>query len=429
MINWQKVLLIFRVPELRKKILLVLGLLVVFRLSATIPVPGIPSESLRQLFGGNQLFGLLDIFSGGGLSNMSIMMLGVGPYITASIVIQLLTMIVPRLEEMAKEEGEAGRRRLNQWTRLLTVPLAVLQAFGFINLLQRGGQGAVPVSFTSWELLVTLVTVTAGTVFLMWLGELISEQGVGNGISLIIFVGIISRLPQVLAQTVQTWTPDRLLSTLAFAAVALVVIAGVVVVTEGQRSIPVSYAKRVRGSRMFGGASTHLPLRVNQAGVIPIIFALSIMLFPGVIANFLVGVRTEWIADAARRVIGLFQNQLFYGVLYFVLVVAFTYFYTAVTFDPKNIAETVQKQGGFIPGIRPGRQTADFLKFVLNRITLAGALFLGLIAVLPLIVQAATGFTTLTIGGTALLIVVSVVLETMKQIESQLTMREYEGFA
>lgn len=429
MINWQKALLIFRVPELRKKILIVLGLLVVFRLSATIPVPGIPGQSLRMLFGGNQLFGLLDIFSGGGLSNLSIMMLGVGPYITASIVIQLLTMIIPRMEEMAKEEGEAGRRKLNQWTRLLTVPLAALQAFGFINLLQRGGQGAVPITFTSWELLVTIITVTAGTLFLMWLGELISEQGVGNGISLIIFVGIISRLPHVVAQTFQTSTQDQLLSYLAFLTVALVVIAGVVVVTEGQRSIPVSYAKRVRGNRMFGGVSTHLPLRVNQAGVIPIIFALSIMLFPGVIANFLVGIRNQWVAAAAQWVISLFQEQLFYGVMYFVLVVVFTYFYTAVTFDPDNIAENVQKQGGFIPGIRPGKQTSQFLKFVLNRITLAGAVFLGLIAVLPLIVQAATGFTTLTIGGTALLIVVSVVLETMKQIESQLTMREYEGFA
>lgn len=429
MINWKKALLIFRVPELRKKILIVLGLLVVFRLSATVPVPGIPGQSLRMLFGGNQLFGLLDIFSGGGLSNLSIMMLGVGPYITASIVIQLLTMIIPRMEEMAKEEGEAGRRKLNQWTRLLTVPLAALQAFGFINLLQRGGQGAVPITFTSWELLVTIITVTAGTLFLMWLGELISEQGVGNGISLIIFVGIISRLPHVVAQTFQTSTQDQLLSYLAFLTVALVVIAGVVVVTEGQRSIPVSYAKRVRGNRMFGGVSTHLPLRVNQAGVIPIIFALSIMLFPGVIANFLVGIRNQWVAAAAQWVISLFQEQLFYGVMYFVLVVVFTYFYTAVTFDPDNIAENVQKQGGFIPGIRPGKQTSQFLKFVLNRITLAGAVFLGLIAVLPLIVQAATGFTTLTIGGTALLIVVSVVLETMKQIESQLTMREYEGFA
>jgi preprotein translocase subunit SecY len=430
MISWRRVLLLFRIPDLRKKVFIVLGLLILFRLSATVPVPGIPRESLQSLFAGNQLFGLLDIFSGGGLSNLSIMMLGVGPYITASIVIQLLTMIVPRLEQMAKEEGEAGRRKLNQWTRLLTVPLAALQAFGFINLLQRGGLGATAVvAFTPWQLILTIITVTAGTIFLMWLGELISEQGIGNGISLIIFVGIISRLPQIIAQTVATWTPDQLLTYAAFIVVSLIVIAGVVFVSEGQRSVPVSYAKRVRGNRIFGGVATHLPLRVNQAGVMPIIFALSVMLFPGVLANFFVSAQTEWLASGARWVVGLFQDQAFYAISYFVLVVAFTYFYTSVTFDPYNIAENVQKQGGFIPGIRPGRQTAKYLKYVLNRITLAGALFLGLIAVLPLVVQAATGVTTLTIGGTALLIVVSVVLETMKQIESQLTMREYESFA
>lgn len=430
MIDWRKILVAFRIPDLRRKFLIVFGLLVVFRIAAVIPVPGIPGESLENLFGGNQLFGLLDIFSGGGLSNLSIMMLGVGPYITASIVMQLLTMIVPRLEEMQKEEGEAGRRKINQWTRLLTVPLAALQAFGFINLLQRGvlSQGTA-ITFTPWELVVTIITVTAGTVFLMWLGELITEQGIGNGISLIIFVGIIGRLPQLIAQTYQTFSADQTLTYLAFLAVFVIVIAGVVVITEGQRSIPVSYAKRVRGNRMFGGVSTHLPLRVNQAGVIPIIFALSIMLFPGVIASFLVGVKSATIARGAQTVVNLFQDQWFYGVAYFVLVVVFTYFYTSVTFDPNNIAENVQKQGGFIPGIRPGRQTANFLKYVINRITLTGALFLGLIAILPLIVQGVTGFTTLTIGGTALLIVVSVVLETMKQIESQLTIREYEGFS
>jgi preprotein translocase subunit SecY len=429
MFDWRKLAHVLRVPELRKKILIVLGLLAAFRVIAVIPLPGIPTESLQALFGGNQLFGLLDIFSGGGLSNLSIVMLGVGPYITASIVMQLLTMIVPRLEEMAKEEGEAGRRKINQWTRLLTVPLAGLQAFGFINLLQRQGQGpGIAFAFTPWELIVAIVTVTAGTVLLMWLGELITEQGIGNGISLIIFVGIIARLPQVTAQVLSTWTPDQLLTYASFLVVSVVVIAGVVVVTEGQRSIPVSYAKRVRGNRLYGGVSTHLPLRVNQAGVIPIIFALSLMLFPGVVANFLVGVQNELVARAATYVINLFQDQWFYGITYFVLVVAFTYFYTSVTFDPNNIAENLQKQGGFVPGVRPGRRTARFLKYVINRITLTGALFLGLIAVLPLIMQGLLGVATLTIGGTALLIVVSVVLETMKQIESQLTMREYEGF-
>ncbi len=430
MFDWRKITQIFRIPDLRRKFLIVFGLIIVFRFAAVIPVPGIPSESLENLFSGNQLFGLLDIFSGGGLSNLSIMMLGVGPYITASIVMQLLTMIIPRLEEMQKEEGEAGRQKINQWTRLLTVPLAALQAFGFINLLQRGAlsQASVPIVFTPWELVVTIITVTAGTIFLMWLGELITEQGIGNGISLIIFMGIITRLPQFIIQAWSTFTPDQLFTYIAFLVVFVVVIAGVVIITEGQRSIPVSYAKRVRGNRVFGGVATHLPLRVNQAGVIPIIFALSIMLFPGVIANFLVGVRSAAVSRVAQSVVNMFQDQWFYGVTYFVLVVLFTYFYTSVTFDPNNIAENVQKQGGFIPGIRPGKQTAHFLKYVINRITLTGALFLGLIAVLPLIVQAATGFTTLTIGGTALLIVVSVVLETMKQIESQLTVREYEGF-
>jgi preprotein translocase subunit SecY len=421
---------LWRVPELRKKILTVIGLLVVFRLAGAVPVPGIPTESLRQLFASNQLFGLLDIFSGGGLSNVSIVMLGVGPYITASIVMQLLTMIVPRLENLAKEEGEAGRRKINQWTRVLTIPLAAIQAFAFINLINQGQRAGVAlhIAFTPWQLAVTIIAVTAGTIFLMWLGELISEQGLGNGISLLIFVGIITRLPTALGQVIATWTPNLLFTYLLFAAVAVLVIAGVVIISEGQRAIPVSYAKRIRGNRLFGGASTHLPLRINQAGVIPIIFALSVMLFPGVIANFFVASRVAAISHIAQTIVGLFQNQLFYGVIYFLLVVVFTYFYTAVTFDPQQIAENVQKQGGFIPGIRPGRQTSHYLTYVLHRVTLSGAIFLGLIAVLPLIVQAMTGLSTLTIGGTALLIVVSVVLETMKQIESQLTMRAYESF-
>lgn len=431
MIDLKKFSTVLRVKELRKKFLIVAGLLAIFRLMAIIPVPGIPKESLQQLFAGNQLFGLLDIFSGGGLSNLSLVMLGVGPYITASIVMQLLTMIVPRLEEMAKEEGEAGRRKINQWTRILAVPMAGLQAFGFINLLQSGGQSGGPslgLSFSPVQWVVTIVAVTAGTIFLMWLGELITEQGIGNGISLLIFVGIIARLPQTVSQILATWTSDLWLTYGSFLVVSVIVIAGVVLITEGQRAITVHYAKRIRGNRMFGGVSSHLPLRVNQAGVMPIIFALSFMLFPGVLANFFVAANNEMIANAAQSIVRAFQNQWFYGILYFVLVVAFTYFYTSVTFDPNQIAENVQKQGGFVPGIRPGRQTANYLKYVLNRTTLTGAIFLGLIAILPLLVQGVTGLSTLTIGGTALLIVVSVVLETMKQVESQLTLREYEGF-
>ncbi len=304
-----------------------------------------------------------------------------------------------------------------------------MQSFGFINILQKQGSvNGVGLLFSPWDMVVAVVTVVSGTILLMWIGELISEQGIGNGISLLIFVGIIARLPVVISQSIAAWTPDLLLTYVMFGIVSLVVIAGVVLISEGQRSIPVSYAKRIRGSRVFGGSSTHLPLRVNQAGVIPIIFALSVMLFPGVIANFFVAANNEVVARTANWVVGLFQDQWFYGVTYFVLVVAFTYFYTSVTFDPNNIAENLQKQGGFIPGIRPGKRTAKFLKYVINRITLTGALFLGTIAVLPLVMQGILGIATMTIGGTALLIVVSVVLETMKQFESQLTMREYEGF-
>ncbi len=429
MVDFKKFAAIIRVPELRKKLLMVLWLILVFRIAAIIPVPGIPKESLAQIFSGNQLFGLLDIFSGGGLSRMSVVMLGLGPYITASIVIQLSTMIFPRLEEMQKEEGEAGRRKLSQWTRLLAVPFAALQGFGFLNILSRGGGAGAPViTFSPWEMVITLIAIVAGTIFLMWIGELLTKQGFGNGISLIIFIGIIGRLPEAIIQILATWTPDQLFTYAAFLVVSVIVIAGVVVVTEGQRAIPVSYAKQVRGNRMLGGTSTHLPLRVNQAGVMPIIFALSVMLFPGIIANFFINSSNATVVSVSQFVVNMFQNQLFYGAVYFILVVVFTYFYTSVTFDPAQISENVQKQGGFIPGIRPGRQTMSYLQYVVRRITLAGALFLGLIAVLPLVVQAFSGLTTLTIGGTALLIVVSVVLETLKQIESQLTMREYEGF-
>ncbi len=429
MLDFKKFAAIIRIPELRNKLLMVLWLILVFRIAAIIPVPGIPRESLAQIFAGNQLFGLLDIFSGGGLSRLSVVMLGLGPYITASIVIQLSTMIFPRLEEMQKEEGEAGRRKLSQWTRLLAVPFAALQGFGFLNILARGtGAAGTALVFTPWQMVMTLVAIVAGTIFLMWIGELLTKQGFGNGISLIIFIGIIGRLPEAILQIFATWTPDQLFTYAAFLIVSVIVIAGVVVVTEGQRAIPVTYAKQVRGNRMLGGTSTHLPLRVNQAGVMPIIFALSVMLFPGIIANFFVGSSNATVVSVSQFIISMFQNQLFYGVLYFVLVVVFTYFYTSVTFDPAQISENVQKQGGFIPGIRPGRQTTTYLQYVVRRITLAGALFLGAIAVLPLIVQAFSGLSTLTIGGTALLIVVSVVLETLKQIESQLTMREYEGF-
>jgi preprotein translocase subunit SecY len=416
---------IIKIKELRNKILFVLGILVVFRLAANIPVPGVNVEQLRQFFENNQFFGLLNMFSGGGLRNISIVMLGVGPYITASIIMQLLTMIVPRLEQIYKEEGEAGRQKFNQWTRWITVPLAVLQTYGMITLFRS--QNIIG-NLTPLQLVTIISTATAGTIFLMWLGELITEKNIGNGVSMIIFAGIVAGLPTSLSRLFVVWDSSKLFMYIGYLAFALIVIAGVVFITEGQRNIPVSYAKRIRGNRVYGGTSTHLPLRVNQAGVIPIIFAMSIMLFPGMIANFFVHASNPTVANMASFVNNIFKNQLFYGSAYFMLVVLFTYFYTAVTFDPKNIAENLQKQGGFVPGIRPGQATGEYLQRVLNRITLTGSLFLGTIAVLPFVVQGLTNIQTLSIGGTGLLIVVSVVIEIMKQIESQLIMRDYEGF-
>lgn len=420
---------LFKIPDLRRKVLVIVGLLIVYRIAAHIPVPGIEAEALRSFFAGNQLLGLLDIFSGGGLSNVSIVMLGIAPYITGSIVMQLLTMIIPRLEELQKEEGEAGRRKIQMYTRLLTVPLAAVQGFGFLTLLRRGvaSQTGAGLDFAPLQFAVVILTVTAGTVFLMWLGELISERGLGNGASLIIFLGIVAQAPQTARQAFVLWDPAKVPLYLAVVAVALIVTAGVVFVTEAQRNIPVTYAKRVRGGRLLGGVATHLPLRVNQAGVIPIIFALSLLLFPGVIAQFFTASQNPTIARIAGQVVNLFNANWFYGVFYFLLVVAFTYFYTAVIFDPRKIAEHLQKQGGFIPGMRPGPMTAAYLKRIVNRITLAGALFLGVVAVLPLVMQGFTRSPALTIGGTGLLIVVSVILETMKQVDAQLTMREYEA--
>lgn len=421
----EKLTQIFKIKQLRNKIIFIVALLVVFRIAAAIPLPGVNTEQLKQLFEGNQFLGLLNIFSGGGLSNISIVLLGVGPYITSSIIMQLLTMIVPRLEQIYKEEGEAGRQKFNMWTRWITIPLAGLQAFSMIALLRSQN---VLGTLSSFEMFTIITIATAGTVFLMWLGELITEKGIGNGVSLIIFAGIVASLPGGITQLFATFDSTKFFTYLLFGAVAIITIAGVVLVTEGQRNIPVSYAKRIRGNKMYGGVSSHLPLRVNQAGVIPIIFAISIMLFPGMIANFLMQVKNQTVVGIATFINGVFQNQLFYGVMYFILVVLFTYFYTAVVFDPNKISENLQKQGGYVPGIRPGRTTAEYLYKIMNRITLTGSLFLGLIAVLPLLITAVSGISSMTIGGTSILIVVSVVIETVKQIESQLVMRDYEGF-
>ncbi len=422
---WEKLSQIWRLKDLRNKILFVLGMLVVFRLAAHIPIPGVNVENLREFFGSNQILGLLNLFSGGGMQNFSIVMMGVAPYITASIIFQLLGMIIPKIEDMQKEE--AGRQKINMWTRVATVPLAILQAYGMIAILRQSAKPIVE-STDFFSMAAMLITITAGTLFLMWIGELITEKKIGNGISLLIFAGIIVRVPTALQAVVVNFSQEQVINLLVFAFIAVVTVVGVVIISEGQRNIPVSYAKRVRGMKMYGGMNTHLPIRVNTAGVIPIIFAISIILFPSMVAQFLVRVDSAWVKAISEGVISLFNNQLFYGILYFLLVFGFTYFYTAVIFHPYQIAENLQKNGGFIPGIRPGSQTAEYLQNTISRITLTGALFLGLIAVLPLVMQQVSGLQSMVIGGTSILIVVSVAIEMVKQVESQLTMRDYEGF-
>jgi preprotein translocase subunit SecY len=415
---------IFKHADIRNRILWTIGLLVVVRLVVHTPMPGVNLEALAQVFQSNQFLGLVDLFSGGSLNQFSIALMGVAPYINASIIMQLMTMALPSVEALSKE-GEYGRRKITQITRYLTVPLALLQAYGMINLLQRSDV-AILGDISPLHLIAMLLIVTAGTMLLVWIGEMISEKGVGNGISLIIFLGIIAALPSGFGGTVALFDFSQLFNIVIFLVLAIVTIYFVVYITEGQRNIPISYAGRSTGNRLFAGQTSHLPLRVNQAGVIPIIFALSLLLFPGLVASFFAQARTQWLADAANYVQVLFQNQVFYGIMYFLLVFFFTYFYTWVVFKPDNVAENIQKSGGFIPGIRPGRQTIDFLSFVSNRVTLTGALFLGSIAVLPIIVQAMTGITSLTIGGTGLLIVVAVALDTMRQIRAQLIMKQYD---
>lgn len=425
---YQKIIQIFKIRDLRNKILFVLGVFVVFRVMANIPIPGVDTENLRRFFesGPFQFFGLVNLFVGGTLDNLSIVMLGLGPYITATIILQLLTMIFPQLAKLYKEEGEQGRQKFNQYGRIMTVPLAILQGYAMLSLLQK--QGAIGV-LPPLLLISSIVTVTAGTLFLMWLGELISEKGIGNGVSLLIFAGIVSSFPANIGQMVAWGEPGQIPRIIFFFIMSFFIITGVVLVNEARRNIPVSYAKRVRGNRVYGGTSTYLPLNVNPAGVIPIIFALSIVLIPGMVASFLGGTAGP-VGDIANGVSKFFNNQWGYGISLFILICLFTFFYTAVTFDPKSIAGNLQKMGGFVPGIRPGTPTANFLYYILNRVLVIGALFLGAIAVMPSIVQGITqvGQFQFLVGGTSLLIVVSVVLESMRQVNSQLQMREYETF-
>ena len=418
----------FKLPDVRRKLLFTLGVLVIFRFIAHIPVPGVNAAALAEFFRGNQLLGMLDLFSGGALTTFSIAAMGVYPYITSTIIMQLLTPVIPKLEELSKE-GEAGRTKINQITHWLAVPLAALQAYGTGTILATQGQGILRgfgfgPGHDALQTLTIIIAMTAGTVLLVWMGELITENGIGNGVSIIIFAGIVARMPQLIGQTLSG--TQSFLAIVVFAVVGLITVAAIVVMQEAQRRIPVKYAKRVRGTRMYGGQSTHIPLRVNSAGMIPLIFAMSMMLFPGTVASYFV-TAPGFGGDVARFIQGAFNSTgWFYWLLFFLLVVGMTFFYTMVTFQQQNLPENLQKYGGFIPGIRPGRPTAEYLNKVILRITWLGAVFLGIVAVLPFFTQQISP--SLILSSTGLLIVVGVVLDTMKQLEAQLMMRHYEGF-
>jgi preprotein translocase subunit SecY len=415
---------VWKITELRNSLLYILLGLTIFRLAAVITVPGVDASGLSNYLNSNQFLGLLNVFSGGTLANFSIVALGVAPYITASIIVQLLGMIFPQVEEMQKEEQ--GRQKLNRWTRYAVVPLALVQAYGLLALFQQQGTGlAGAFDLTGISLITALVSMTAGTVFLTWIGELISERNIGNGISIMILAGIIAGFPGFVQQTLATYTRGDLFDVILFVALTIVTVVAVVVINEGQRNVPVQYARGARGTG--GRVASHLPVRVSMGGMIPIIFAISIMVFPPLVAQFFTSARTQFIRDAATVTLELFGNSIFYAVMYFLLVFGFTFFYASVIFKPESISENLQKQGGFIPGIRPGEQTANYLEWLKNRILLTGATFLAVIAVLPLIVQEITGSPNLVVGGASVLIIVAVVIDMVKQIEAQVTMRRYEA--
>ncbi len=418
----QKFNLALQDANLRSRLLFVLMILALFRLGTTIPIPSVDHVALAQFFSSNQFFGLLNVFSGGGLSNLSIFMLGVGPFITASIIFQLLTLIFPSVKEMYQEEGEAGRRKMAQYSRMLTVPLAVMQAFSLLIILENQG---ILADVSVLDRLLNVIVVTAGSLLLMWMGELINEYGIGNGVSMIIFAGIVASLPTAFSQLVATFDVAQIPIYLGFIVASIAIVAGIVAVSEADRPVPVTYAKQTRGSQVSGGVSTYLPIKVNNAGVMPIIFALSILLFPQMIANFLASAANTTAQSVGTSMLSVLNNQWVYGIGYFVLVFVFTYFYSAITFDPIRVSTNLQKSGAFIPGIRPGRATAEHLSRILTRLTFVGALFLAVVAMLPIVMQNLTGITTLALGGTSLLIVVSVALDLMKKIEAQMTMREY----
>lgn len=419
---FQKVKIIFTEPAIRNRVLFVFFALAIFRVLAAVPIPGVDQVVLEQFFSNNQFLGLLNIFSGGGLANLSIVMLGVGPFITASIIMQLMTVMSPALKSMYTEEGEAGRAKFTQYSRMLTLPLAIMQGFGFLTLLES--QGVIN-TVTTFDFIVNVVLITAGSLLLMWIGELATEYGIGNGVSIIIFAGIVASLPTTISQLAFSYDPSQLPLYLGFLFLSLFIIYAVVYMTEAERPVPVTYAKQSRGGKTYGGSTSYLPLRLNQAGVIPIIFALSILLFPQMILNILSAFNLSWVPQATVVVNQFLANSFAYGATYFILVFLFTYFYTAVTFDPDAMSKNLQRNGAFIPGIRPGVNTSEYLGNVVTRLTLVGATFLGIVAVLPVGMQVLTGVAALAIGGTAVLIVVTVVLDLIRRLDAQVSLREY----
>jgi preprotein translocase subunit SecY len=431
----QAVINAFKIPDLRRKILYTLAMLVIFRLIASVPIPGVDREGLRAFIETNQLLGMLNLFSGGGLNNFSIAALGVYPYITATIIMQLMTPIIPRLNELSME-GQQGRNQIDRYTHYLCVPLALLQGYGQMLLFASDQSGNLVQNFglfdrdTFLPTVAILATLTAGTMLLVWIGELITENGIGNGISIIIFGGIVASLPGAIGSLVSSGTlAQNIAGTSLFLLIGLITVVGIVLINEGQRKIPVHHAKRVRAGRQYGGNTTHIPLKVNSAGMIPLIFAVSIMVFPGMVANFLSSSNTEWVRNFAINLSQwLSPNTAPYNIVYFFMVVGFTFFYTMVIFQQQRIPESLQRQGAFIPGVRPGRQTEGYLQKVLSRITIVGALFLGIVAILPFIAARITGVESLLLSATSLLIVVGVAIDTMRQLEAQLMMRNYEGF-
>jgi len=421
---FSKITKIFKIKELRKKLFVILFIFVVYRIMANIPIPGIDTQQLQDFLNQFQVFGLVNAFTGGSLQNMSIVMLGLGPYITATVILQILSMIFPQLERLYKEEGERGREKFNQYGRLLTVPLTIFQSYAMLNLLRQQG---VIIGLDSTGLVCSVITITAGSVLLMWLSEVLDEKGIGQGSSLIIFAGIIAQFPKNVLQIyagVGSGTISTI-SSISFFIFSLLMIIGVVLITEGKRKIEVAYAKRVRGRKMYGGAKTYLPLSINPAGVMPIIFALSLLTLPGMAANFLLNAK-GFVGNIAQALSALSQSPLIYSFFYFVLVFLFTFFYTMVVFDPENVASNLKQSGGFVPGRRPGKPTADYINYVLNRILPVGAFFLASIALAPSVISGLTGIRTFQflVGGTSLLIMVRVILDTYEQINAYIQMRE-----